>query len=45
MPSELELEMCRYQGEHLARIASCLRAGRGAQPKWASYPEFRVQGV
>jgi NAD(P)H dehydrogenase (quinone) len=29
MPSELELEMCRYQGEHVARIAAQLVAGAG----------------
>lgn len=28
MPSELELEMCRYQGEHVARIAAQMVAGR-----------------
>ena len=28
MPTELELEMCRYQGEHVARLASQLVAGR-----------------
>jgi NAD(P)H dehydrogenase (quinone) len=27
MPSELELEMCRYQGEHVARITAQLVAG------------------
>ena len=27
MPSELELHMCRFQGEHVARIASRLVAG------------------
>jgi NAD(P)H dehydrogenase (quinone) len=27
MPTELELEMCRYQGEHVARIAARLAAG------------------
>jgi NAD(P)H dehydrogenase (quinone) len=27
MPSELELEMCRYQGEHVAKIAAQLVAG------------------
>jgi NAD(P)H dehydrogenase (quinone) len=27
MPTELELEMCRYQGEHVARIAARLVAG------------------
>jgi NAD(P)H dehydrogenase (quinone) len=27
MPSELELEMCRYQGEHVSRITSQLAAG------------------
>ncbi len=29
MPSELELEMCRYQGEHVARITAQLVAGAG----------------
>ena len=28
MPSDLELGMCRFQGEHVARIASDLVAGR-----------------
>ena len=28
MPSALELEMCRYQGEHVAKIVSQLVAGR-----------------
>lgn len=28
MPSALELDMCRYQGEHVARIVSSLVAGR-----------------
>jgi NAD(P)H dehydrogenase (quinone) len=28
MPSALELEMCRYQGEHVARITQRLSAGR-----------------
>jgi NAD(P)H dehydrogenase (quinone) len=28
MPSTLELDMCRYQGEHVARITSDLVAGR-----------------
>src|SRR5271157_5573041 len=27
MPSALELEMCRYQGEHVARIAARMAAG------------------
>jgi NAD(P)H dehydrogenase (quinone) len=27
MPSELELQMCRYQGEHVTRIAAQLVAG------------------
>jgi len=27
MPSELELEMCRFQGEHVARIAAQFTAG------------------
>jgi NAD(P)H dehydrogenase (quinone) len=30
MPTALELEMCRYQGEHVANIASCLVRGRAA---------------
>ena len=30
MPTELELEMCRYQGEHVSRIASRLVAGTRA---------------
>jgi NAD(P)H dehydrogenase (quinone) len=30
MPSALELEMCRFQGEHVARISSRLVAGRDA---------------
>ena len=30
MPTALELDMCRYQGEHVARIAARLVAGRGA---------------
>jgi NAD(P)H dehydrogenase (quinone) len=30
MPSNLELEMCRFQGEHVARIASRLVAGANA---------------
>jgi hypothetical protein len=38
MPSELELSMCRYQGEHVARITACLAAGRKAQPEYATYP-------
>ena len=29
MPSELELEMCRYQGEHVARITAQLVSGAG----------------
>ena len=28
MPTELELGMCRFQGEHVARVASELAAGR-----------------
>jgi hypothetical protein len=28
MPSALELGMCRFQGEHVARITSDLVAGR-----------------
>jgi NAD(P)H dehydrogenase (quinone) len=31
MPSALELDMCRYQGEHVARIVSDLVAGRAAK--------------
>ncbi|HZF27355.1 MAG TPA: NAD(P)H:quinone oxidoreductase [Steroidobacteraceae bacterium] len=31
MPSALELEMCRYQGEHVARIVTDLVAGRAAR--------------
>lgn len=31
MPSALELEMCRYQGEHVSRIVRDLVAGRSAQ--------------
>jgi NAD(P)H dehydrogenase (quinone) len=30
MPTTLELDMCRYQGEHVTRIASRLVAGAGA---------------
>ena len=30
MPTELELEMCRYQGEHVTRIATRYRAGSAA---------------
>jgi len=30
MPTALELEMCRFQGEHVTRIASQLAAGRKA---------------
>jgi NAD(P)H dehydrogenase (quinone) len=30
MPTALELDMCRYQGEHVARIACRLVAGRDA---------------
>ncbi len=30
MPTTLELDMCRYQGEHVARIASRLVAGTAA---------------
>ncbi len=32
MPSALELDMCKYQGEHVARITRDLVAGRG-QPR------------
>jgi NAD(P)H dehydrogenase (quinone) len=31
MPTALELAMCRYQGEHVATIASRLRVGLGSQ--------------
>jgi NAD(P)H dehydrogenase (quinone) len=31
MPSALELDMCRYQGEHVARIVSDMVAGRAAR--------------
>ena len=31
MPSALELDMCRYQGEHVAKIVSDLVAGRSAR--------------
>jgi NAD(P)H dehydrogenase (quinone) len=30
MPSALELDMCRFQGEHVSRIASRLCAESGA---------------
>ena len=30
MPTALELQMCRYQGEHVTRIASRLAAGAAA---------------
>jgi hypothetical protein len=30
MPSNLELDMCRFQGEHVARITSRLVAGANA---------------
>jgi hypothetical protein len=30
MPTALELDMCRYQGEHVTRIASRLVAGSAA---------------
>jgi NAD(P)H dehydrogenase (quinone) len=33
MPTALELEMCRYQGEHVARITSHLVAGAAAALK------------
>jgi NAD(P)H dehydrogenase (quinone) len=29
MPTALELEICRFQGEHVARIASQMAAGAG----------------
>jgi NAD(P)H dehydrogenase (quinone) len=31
MPSPLELDMCRYQGEHVARITTDLTAGRAGR--------------
>jgi NAD(P)H dehydrogenase (quinone) len=31
MPTQLELEMCRYQGEHVARISSRMVAGAARQ--------------
>jgi NAD(P)H dehydrogenase (quinone) len=31
MPTQLELEMCRYQGEHVMRITSQLVAGARRQ--------------
>jgi NAD(P)H dehydrogenase (quinone) len=31
MPSALELEMCRFQGEHVARISAQLEAGASAR--------------
>jgi NAD(P)H dehydrogenase (quinone) len=31
MPTKLELEMCRYQGEHVARITSRMAGGAGRQ--------------
>lgn len=31
MPSTLELDMCRFQGEHVTRIAAQLAAGAGAK--------------
>ena len=30
MPSALELDMCKYQGEHVTRITRDLTAGRAA---------------
>ncbi len=33
MPSELELGMCRFQGEHVARIVRDLVAGRRSNPQ------------
>jgi hypothetical protein len=30
MPTDLELGMCRFQGEHVARIVRDLVAGRGS---------------
>jgi hypothetical protein len=32
MPSELELRMCRFQGEHVARITGRLVAGGASRP-------------
>jgi hypothetical protein len=32
MPTKLELEMCRYQGEHVTRISSQLVAGAQRLP-------------
>jgi hypothetical protein len=32
MPTALELEMCRYQGEHVTRITAQLVAGARRQP-------------
>ena len=32
MPSALELEMCRFQGEHVARITAQMVAGAGRKP-------------
>ena len=32
MPSALELEMCRFQGEHVARITAQMVAGTGRKP-------------
>ena len=29
MPSELELDMCRYQGEHVSKITAQFVTGRG----------------
>jgi NAD(P)H dehydrogenase (quinone) len=33
MPSQLELEMCRFQGEHVARITRRMAAGARAEAK------------
>jgi NAD(P)H dehydrogenase (quinone) len=32
MPSALELDMCRFQGEHVARITAQMVAGAGRKP-------------
>lgn len=33
MPTALELEMCRYQGEHVGKIAAQMFAGRAGAPR------------
>ncbi len=30
MPTDLELDMCRFQGEHVAKITARLVSGEGA---------------